>query len=87
MHRYVLLLCRQGKGVEVDAEVFQTHVLYIGNSPETCTIRQGLTVFDLLKMPYYHPAIEEALQAALDSLQSQLDTQPNAPAGLDPLEH
>jgi dihydrolipoamide dehydrogenase len=32
------------------------------------SIQQGLSVFDLLKMPYYHPVIEEALQAALYDL-------------------
>lgn len=37
------------------------------------SIQQGLTVFDLLKMPFYHPVIEEALQAALYSVLSELD--------------
>ena len=32
------------------------------------SIQQGATVFDLIKMPYYHPVIEEALQAALYDL-------------------
>jgi dihydrolipoamide dehydrogenase len=32
------------------------------------SVQQGLTVFDLLKMPFYHPVIEEALQAALYSV-------------------
>ena len=29
------------------------------------SIQQGMTVHDMLKMPFYHPVIEEALQAAL----------------------
>lgn len=29
------------------------------------SIQCGMTVFDMLKMPFYHPVIEEALQAAL----------------------
>jgi dihydrolipoamide dehydrogenase len=29
------------------------------------SIQQGMTIFDILKMPFYHPVIEEALQAAL----------------------
>jgi len=29
------------------------------------SIQQNMTVFDILKMPFYHPVIEEALQAAL----------------------
>ena len=37
------------------------------------SIQQGLSVQDLLKMPFYHPVIEEALQAALYSAYSQLD--------------
>ena len=36
-------------------------------------IQQGLSVFDLLKMPFYHPTIEEALQAALYNVLSELD--------------
>ena len=39
------------------------------------SIQQGMTVFDLLKMPYYHPVIEEALQGALYGVLSKLDTQ------------
>ena len=37
------------------------------------SIQQGLSVFDLLKMPFYHPVIEEALQAALYSLLGQIE--------------
>ena len=37
------------------------------------SIQQGLSVFDMLKMPFYHPVIEEALQAALYDVLSQLD--------------
>ena len=37
------------------------------------SIQQGLTVFDMLKMPFYHPVIEEALQSALYSVLRQLD--------------
>lgn len=37
------------------------------------SIQNGMTVFDMLKMPYYHPVIEEALQAALYGVLSQLD--------------
>ena len=38
------------------------------------SIQQGMTVFDMLKMPFYHPVIEEALQGALYSVLSRLDT-------------
>jgi len=38
------------------------------------SIQNGLTVFDMLKMPFYHPVIEEALQAALYNVLAQLDS-------------
>jgi len=37
------------------------------------SIQLGLTVFDLLKMPFYHPVIEEALQAALYDLAGKVE--------------
>ncbi|MBK1720685.1 dihydrolipoyl dehydrogenase [Thiocystis violacea] len=36
-------------------------------------IEQGLTVGELLRMPFYHPVIEEALQAALYDLYGKID--------------
>jgi dihydrolipoamide dehydrogenase len=36
-------------------------------------IQQNLSVGDLLQMPFYHPVIEEALQAALYDLYSKVD--------------
>jgi dihydrolipoamide dehydrogenase len=38
------------------------------------SIQQGLTVGQLLQMPFYHPVIEEALQAALYDLYAKVDT-------------
>jgi dihydrolipoamide dehydrogenase len=43
-------------------------------------IEQQLTVGDLLRMPFYHPVIEEALQAALYSLYRKVETK--NPGGL-----
>ena len=37
------------------------------------SIQQGLSVQDMLKMPFYHPVIEEALQAALYDALGKLD--------------
>ena len=37
------------------------------------SIQSGMSVFDMLKMPFYHPVIEEALQAALYNVLAQLD--------------
>ena len=47
------------------------------------SIEQRLTVFDMLKLPYYHPTIEEALQSALKDL---LDKVATHPAGMPSLE-
>jgi len=43
-------------------------------------IENKQTVYDLLRMPFYHPVIEEALQAALYELKDKVDAKP--PAGL-----
>lgn len=42
------------------------------------SIQQELNVFDLLKLPYYHPVIEEALQACLNTIVDELE-QPLTP--------
>lgn len=47
-------------------------------------IEKEQTVFDLLRMPFYHPVIEEALQAALYDLKDNVDAEP--PEGLLELE-
>ena len=39
------------------------------------SIQQGMTVFDMLKMPYYHPVIEEALQGALYGVLHDIEKQ------------
>ena len=36
-------------------------------------IDRGLTVFDLLRMPFYHPVVEEGLRTALRAVAKQLD--------------
>ncbi|MCB1774203.1 MAG: dihydrolipoyl dehydrogenase [Gammaproteobacteria bacterium] len=43
------------------------------------SIQQGLTVGQLLQMPYYHPVIEEALQAALNDLYAKVDAKNAGP--------
>ncbi|MET0064611.1 MAG: dihydrolipoyl dehydrogenase, partial [Candidatus Thiodiazotropha endolucinida] len=42
-------------------------------------ISQQLTVGDLLRMPFYHPVIEEALQAALNNLYAQVEAKNQGP--------
>jgi len=42
-------------------------------------IQQGMTVGQLLQLPFYHPVIEEALQAALYDLYSKVDAKNDTP--------
>ncbi|MCU7814662.1 MAG: dihydrolipoyl dehydrogenase [Candidatus Thiodiazotropha sp. (ex Rostrolucina anterorostrata)] len=42
-------------------------------------ISQQLTVGDLIRLPFYHPVIEEALQAALNNLYAQVDVKNESP--------
>ncbi|MBI5041060.1 MAG: dihydrolipoyl dehydrogenase [Gammaproteobacteria bacterium] len=46
-------------------------------------IQQELTVADLLKMPFYHPTIEEGLQGALYDLRRKLDIKGEIPLELE----
>ncbi len=41
-------------------------------------IQLGLTVYDVLKLPFYHPVIEEALQACFYDVLKKLDIKPSA---------
>ena len=43
------------------------------------SIQQGLTVGEMLQMPFYHPVIEEALQAALYDLYAKVDAKNPGP--------
>jgi len=50
-------------------------------------IEMNLTVLDMLKMPFYHPVIEEALQAALYDLKNKLGFEDSHwPIELTPVE-
>ena len=49
-------------------------------------IEQGLTVGRLLRMPFYHPVIEEALQAALYDLYSKVDAKNEGLTELERIE-
>ena len=42
-------------------------------------IQQEMTVGQLLQLPFYHPVIEEALQAALYDLYSKVDAKNDTP--------
>ena len=43
------------------------------------SIQQGMTVGEMLQMPFYHPVIEEALQAALNDLYAKVDAKNPGP--------
>ena len=45
-------------------------------------IQLGLTVFDVLRLPFYHPVIEEGLQAALYDLRGKITNSPEEPTEL-----
>lgn len=49
------------------------------------SIQHHLTVFDLLRLPFYHPTIEEGLQAALNDLRGKVTRQPPGPVELERL--
>ena len=50
-------------------------------------IEMKMTVHQMLRMPFYHPVIEEALQAALYNLKSKLDVdEPHWPLEIQPME-
>jgi len=51
----------------------------------TLAILARFTVFDFLRMPFYHPTIEEAIQSALRDAAKQLEQQPEGIQDLDPL--
>ena len=51
----------------------------------TIAIQNQQTVQDLLAMPFYHPTIEEAVQAALYDLYSKLDVDKSSPVELKPI--
>ncbi len=51
------------------------------------SIEMGLTVQQMLRMPFYHPVIEEALQAALYNLKSKLELEETAwPIEIEPIK-
>jgi len=59
-------------GELLGAELMAPRAEHLGHELAWC-IQNGMTVGDLLRMPFYHPVMEEALQAALHSLYSRLE--------------
>ncbi|RKT44143.1 dihydrolipoyl dehydrogenase [Thiocapsa rosea] len=48
-------------------------------------VQQQMTVKEMLRMPFYHPVIEEALQDCLHGLEKKLDSLPPKPGWLERL--
>jgi dihydrolipoamide dehydrogenase len=46
-------------------------------------IQQGLTAADVLRMPFYHPTIEERVQDALREIANNTEQQPDQPVDLE----
>jgi dihydrolipoamide dehydrogenase len=81
----IRLYADQASGRMLGAEMITTKGENLAHLLAWC-IQQGLTVGDLLRMPFYHPVIEEAMQAALYDLYSKVDTKnPGAIAELVPM--
>ncbi|MHB1092154.1 dihydrolipoyl dehydrogenase [Thiobacillus sp.] len=53
----------------------------------TWCIQQDLTVADLLRMPFYHPTIEEGVQGALYDLRRKLGLESETPLELEVLQN
>ncbi len=49
-------------------------------------IQLGLTVFDVLRLPFYHPVIEEGIQSALNDLRGKITNSPPEPTEFQRLD-
>lgn len=56
----------------VGAQMFGPRVEHTANLL-AWSVQQGLTVDDALKMPFYHPVVEEGIRTALEDLRDKLD--------------
>jgi len=73
----IRLYAEKASGNILGAAIVSTKGEHLGHLLSWC-IEQNLTVHDLLRMPFYHPTIEEALQAALYNLLKEVDSKPTA---------
>jgi dihydrolipoamide dehydrogenase len=72
------LYARPDTGELLGVEMFAPAAEHMGHLL-AWSIQQRLTVADLLRMPFYHPVIEEALRAALEDLARQLPPSAHQP--------
>jgi dihydrolipoamide dehydrogenase len=68
----------KASGKLLGAEMIATKGENLGHLLAWC-IQQDMTVGQLLQLPFYHPVIEEALQAALYDLYSKVDAKNDTP--------
>ncbi|MGD2119400.1 MAG: dihydrolipoyl dehydrogenase [Chromatiales bacterium] len=68
----------KASGKLLGAEMIATKGENLGHLLAWC-IQKDMTVGDLLQLPFYHPVIEEALQAALYDLYSKVDAKNDSP--------
>ena len=68
----------QASGMMLGAEMICVRGENLGHLLAWC-IQQEMTVGQLLQMPFYHPVMEEALQAALNDLYSKVDKKNDTP--------
>lgn len=78
------LYADKNSGVLLGATIFGPRGENLGHLLCWC-IEQHLTVADLLRMPFYHPTIEEGLQSALYDLKGKLGIERDYPVELMPL--
>ena len=72
----IRVYAEKSSGKILGAAIVSTKGEHLGHLLSWC-IEQGLTVHDLLRMPFYHPTIEEGLQAALYNLLKEVDAKPS----------
>jgi len=72
----IRVYAEKSSGKILGVTIVSTKGEHLGHLLSWC-IEQGLTVHDLLRMPFYHPTIEEGLQAALYNLLKEVDAKPS----------
>ncbi|MDQ7073975.1 MAG: dihydrolipoyl dehydrogenase [Gammaproteobacteria bacterium] len=68
----IRVYAEKSSGTLLGAELVTAHAEHLGHLL-AWSMQQEQTVFDVLRMPFYHPVLEEALQAALNDLRSKVD--------------
>jgi dihydrolipoamide dehydrogenase len=80
------LYARKSDGRLLGAAMIAPKGEHLGHLLAWC-IQQNLTVADLLRMPFYHPTIEEGVQGALYDLRRKLGLESETPLELEVLQN